>query len=420
MLPSRTTRFTLARLAIFATFVALLVFAGAGPASAQFRLVGGGMPFSDGQEGSLFVTWEGSEQLAEARLRLPPRWNLVEASAVQQGRRVGVSWSRPDDQSDVLITPADAVEGRVHLVLKLQAPEFSGGGFWSLTPLIAGSSEDPPEAVSALAFTDRVVTEPVRLDEENLVASFDGRTRIEMRGRRLPVFAGDRSYTIEFWFKTTGLGEILLSAWNGDESFGYPVEVVTAADGRIQLFRGESGRHLSMSSERPAADGRWHHLAVVHDEVRGWTRMLVDGVATDSLSGHTDPVQMASFGRLCLGGRCSVEPSSSGRRGPGYRGKLDLVRFWPTARTVRQIEKSMSDIIPPVAGMVALSFDRSMSEDLILTGADIRVEPSDFLFYDQVEDLTASWDKDAVMIGWKSRGRNTVQFIVERSVDAST
>ncbi len=409
-MPSTIRRLT------FAVSASALLLA-ASPADAQFQLVSPSPVFTEGQPANLFVEWQGDDVVAGGLLRLPPDWRLVDVASIRQGRREPVSWTFDSAAAAYRVTRSERVAGRTQFVFRVAAPDYDGRGAWSLTPLIAGEKNEE-ELEMGLPMRAEVVSEPSRLDESDLVAVFGGKTRIELRSRDLPIFTGDRSYTVECWFKSTGLGEVILSAWEGEEETGYPIELVVAPDGVVQFFRGEPGRHVSMSSRRPVADGTWHHVAIVHDEVRGWTRMLVDGVPADSLTGHTTDATAGSARRLCIGGRCeAANDERSDSRSTAYSGRLDMIRFWPTARTVRQIAASMGEKIPPVAGMIAIGFDESSSRDLVVTGARIRREPTDFLFFDPVEDLSATMEAGAVRVEWKAGNRNTTEFVIERSRD---
>ncbi len=397
--------------------LALACGLGANPALGQLRLTDARPVFAEGDQGNIYVEWDGSETLTGGALRLPGGWKLVDVAVVRAGRRHPASWSLDADDAVYRITSEDPETGPQSIVLKLSAPKYASRGMLSLTPSVTAVAGEEPKAELALALQEALSTEPSHVDESNMMAVFGGSSRIELRGRRLPVFTGDRSYTAEFWLKTTGLDQVIMSTWDGDEEAGYPIEIEIAPDGRLQYYRGEPGRHLSMSSGRPVADGQWHHMAVVHDEVRGWTRLLIDGAPADSLFGHTDPTATRSNATLCLGGRCVRESDTSGPRSSGFVGNLDFVRFWPTARTIRQISASLGENIPQVAGMVALGFEESMSRDLVLSGAQIPRKPSDFLFYDPVENLSASMDGGTVLVKWESSNRNTASFVVERSSD---
>ncbi len=401
----RLTAFLAAILAMTAAVV---------PVSGQVGLINDDTVFLAGTDANLFLDIDGASPVHGGMLRLPAGWTLERLALVHRGRQLAASWT-----SEVAglyrLSLEELGPGPNRLVIGVRAPDGVSSGTLQFVPTASSKEDASSEQLPPLSF--EVSGEARILDESNQAARFDATRLLELDPEAVPLYDGDGSFTLEFWIKTTSLEQVVMSGWDGNEATSYPAEVVLGPDGRLFFFRGQPGRHVAMSSKAPIADGSWHHVAVSHDEVRGWSRLLIDSVPGDSLFGLAGEVT-TSNARFCVGGRCVVSgEADTGRR---FVGLLDEVRIWPTSRTTRQIAVAMVDRIPAVPGMLSLVFEKTPATEDVVGTDNVRREPSDFLFYDAIEDVAAADAGDAIEIQWRSRGRNTDYFSVERSDDGST
>ncbi len=391
----------------------LVTSAALAPATAQIALTNDETVFLAGVDANLFLEIDGSSAISGGTLTLPPAWKLERVALVHRGRQLGASWTS-EVPGVYRVSLEELGPDDNHLVIGVSAPRQESMGTAQFTPVTSSEERSSREQLTPLSF--ELTGESRIVDENNQAARFDATRLLELDAAELPIYAGDGSFTLEFWLKTTSLDQVVMSGWDGKESTSYTAEVVLGPDGRLFFFRGSPGRHVAMSSNAPVADGSWHHVAVSHDEVRGWSRLLVDSVPTDSLFGFAGDVAPLDA-RFCLGGRCiASEERDTSRR---FVGLLDDVRIWPTSRTKRQIALTMVDRIPAVAGVLSLVFEETPATDAVVGSDNVGREASDFLFHDPVENVSAEDAGDAIEIRWRSRGRNTAYFSVERSDDGS-
>lgn len=382
------------------------------PVCAQIALANDETVFLAGVDANLFLEIDGASEISGGTLTLPPGWKLERIALVHRGRQLGASWTS-EVAGVYRLSLEELGPDENQLVIAVSSPRRESLGTAQFVPVTA-SKGSPPRDSSPLSF--ELSGEARIIDENNLAARFDATRLLELDVEEVPLYAGDGSFTLEFWLKTTSLDQVVMSGWDGKESTAYPAEVVIGPDGRLFFFRGSPGRHVAMSSKAPVSDGTWHHVAVSHDEVRGWSRLVVDAVPTDSLFGFAGDVAPRDA-RFCVGGRClSSDQGESGRR---FVGLLDDVRIWATSRTRRQIALTMVDRIPTVPGILSLVFEETPASEAVVGIDNVVREASDFLFHDPVEDVSAADAGDAIEIRWRSRGRNTAYFSLERSDDGS-
>ena len=380
------------------------------PTAGQVGVLNSETVFTVGTAANIFVEVDRSVSYDGAGLSLPAGWQLEQVNMVHRGREIGVSWFG-EGNGAYRLSFDESGSGPHQLVLRVRVPDFESDGEMAFVPSSATESGGYRPVASKVQHT--LVAERRHLESANMVANFDASTRLDLMAANLPFSHGDRSFTLEFWIKTTGLNQIVMSGWDGDEDSEYPAEVVVASDGRLLFFRGRLGRHVAMTSGIPVADGTWHHVAVAHDEVRRWSRLLVDAVPRDSLfgeNGTSNPPKVM----FCVGGRC-VQKGDGPLR--GFSGQLDDLRIWPLSRTNRQIRATMVEHLPTVPGVIAISFEDRPATPFVVGADNVARAPSDFLHFDPVRDLTVSHVGDDVEIQWFSGGKSTESFVVERSPD---
>ena len=362
-----------------------------------------------------FTSWEGRDGIQGVVVDVPPGWSVIEARVLRRGFEPIPVQLRPEG-TRVHVTASHVLEGPHHIALRLRPSDYAGEAAWSITPFSRSTSGTLTLHTGERARL-RTRMEPPAAPTDNYVLDFaDAGAPVRLRPDALPPIGMGRPYTLEFWMRTTGLDEVILSAWTGEEHAAYPVELMTGAGGRLLFYRGQPGRHESMVSRRPVADGRWHHVALTNDPATGYTRLFLDGTPADSLYAPAAPAVDA--GRLALGGRPARTSAPDTLR---FTGQLDEVRVWATARPPMVIRQTLHQPLRPGAGGVAvLGFERPIP-DRLLAEARVSAErrASAFALARPVRDLRASVEADAVRLSWQTDDRETVRFVVERSEDGT-
>lgn len=395
------------------------------PLQAQFRSLSAAERVQVGQRANLFAEWESRASVDGMLVELPTGWTLVKATALHNGyQQLALSVTPyPRQPHAYLISSNEKLQGRNELILQVETGGASGLVSWSITPFVREVRQGRERLVLRTGYRTTANTRQVfpRLASDNRVLAFRGEgPPLLVRSAALPDLSTSASYTVEFWLRTTDVEEVIISTWAGDERRAYPLEFMVDASGRLAYYRGRPGQHQSMRGQQPVADGQWHHIALIHDGERGWTRLLQDGQAADSLydpvaSRITAPVSVAVGGRI-------PQAEAAGGAAVQYTGLLDELRFWPVARTGAQVRQTMRQTMSPgKTNPVVLSFDASLSSRLVAS-ASPRAEqvPSDLMFYHPVRNLHATPSTGGVLLKWETQDGNTERFIVERSSDGRT
>ena len=249
---------------------------------------------------------------------------------------------------------------------------------------------------------------------------------VVLDAQKIPPFERSVSFTAEFWMATTGLDEILLSTWNGEEDRNYPLEMVVDAAGRVRFYCGQPGRHTSMSSRRPLADGTWHHLAVAYNGEKRALRLLVDGVAVDSVEQVSLP---GGYLRpdLAVGGR--LPSSNSTGRVALFSGQLDVLRLWNVARLPHDVRQTMreqeirqeADVertrwTRETEQVITFTFDESPPAEVVRQWPqEAERRASTLRLRRSLHDLRATMLDGQVELHWRSDAAGVEAFVVERS-----
>jgi len=145
---------------------------------------------------------------------------------------------------------------------------------------------------------------------------------------------GQEDFTVEAWFKAFDVQGFILDKradqLNGELGFFLTIGL----DGEIifALEIPEQGHNETKVQSQPGfANGQWHHAAGVRhgDEIK----LYVDGgfVAAEPLTRIMD---ISNISRIVIGGRHNEVA--------GFKGAIDEIRIWSTARTETQIADHMS------------------------------------------------------------------------------
>ena len=320
---------------------------------------------------NLFVTLDPDRPIDGVRLRLPSAWTVRAVHLLRFGTRPVPVESRASPGGTVLIGSSSPLQGPHELVVRVHLGRDLGRHRWRITPFVRPEAASSPFDASQVQF--RTTAQRTRTVEVTSPPQPDGPNRaldLAEATRSLPLRLPDRlsldrgaPFTVEFWLRTHGLDEVVLSSWTGVESAAYPFEFVVDQSGRLRLYTGRAGRHHALRTTAPVADGHWHHAAATYDGTR--LRLLLDGTVVDSLRLQTLPGVEAPPPHLALGGRRPA-PSPAPDAPRLFSGRLDEVRLWPSARAPavlrQQKNRPLSESTGP-DGLLRLSFNDSSLPD---------------------------------------------------------
>lgn len=415
-----------------AVLVAVLWGVGAaGPVHAQFVSSFETQEVPAKQRINLFASWGGEVAIDGFFVKLPAGWQLEEVVALQPGTQGTTLEVRPSEGGEHFIGTEETLREATEFILQVHTGEATVGSVrWSLVPFTYRERQRLRRLRRHRLERRVEVAPPSAPVEGNHVLSFEaGAPPLLLDQARLPSLSTRTSFTVETWIKTTGLGEVVLSTWNGSERRSYPLEMVIDAAGRLRYYRGRPGRHESMATTHPVADGMWHHVAIVHEPEAGCTRLLLDGLPVDSLRGAV-PLE-ASGNMVALGGRVpspgANDASTAGMS--GFSGQFDEVHFWPQARASRTVRRTMRrPRRRDATGAEAAERSASGQAEPVLLHFEkdwphgaLAHEPrgverirSDLRFYAPITDLRAEVRQDGISLSWSApTGRGT--FVIERA-----
>lgn len=389
------------------------------PATAQFAEDPPVRAAPTGGVFNLFMNWDGNVPLAGVDLVPPEGWTLRDATIVRNAfHEVSVRSELPRGRTRGHGLRAEkAIEGPATLVLSFDAPANPQVGELQVTPLIARPGSDGvPELDPAYRTTRTMRAVRAPRSTGNRALAFHAGTRAPMmlRADRLPDLTAASGYTLEFWLKTTARDRVVVSTWDGDEASSYPLELVIGKDGRVFLYRGRPGQHLGISSKTQVADGTWYHVAVTSSPTSGFTHLLVNGCAEDSLYAMAS-AYVTPPGVVAIGGRATQRATAGGE---AFEGQIDELRFWGGPRTPDVIRANMRrPLTNPGDGNVLLSFERPVPAQLLAEAMRDTREPTDLTFDHPIQGLQASVRGDEVTLTWETRDPSSGHFEVERSFD---
>lgn len=389
----------------------LVALLAAVPAWAQLRVAPPSDALTAGQSVNAFVQWNGTEAIEGFRVEVPEGWAVQAAQVVSDGSMaLGELHVAARGGGDYDLDAAQPLRGGHLIVVRLQVGDRLGYQTVALAPRLG------PETVDTWREEWPVyVREPASAWQNRAFHLSEEAEPLALRRSTLPGLGQRDPFTIEFWIKTVGLHEVVLSTWDGDEERPYPLEIVVDTRGRLVFYRGRPGRHVSAASSGPVADGQWHHVALANDPFAGWTRLLVDGVKADSLR-IDEALGVLNTMSLVLGGR-PERPGTPRRR--VFSGMLDELRLWNAARPATMIRRAMRVPLEDMPkGSLRFSFDTPLPTDRLVRVPEnvVRVS-SDLSFAFPVEALEASSESGIVTLTWQTKDRQAEEFRVERSTD---
>ena len=333
---------------------------------------------------------------------VPSGWSIASASFLRGPFRALNGEIEALDERRYRILLAEPLVGPAEIVITLEVGASYVADRLEIHPLIRsvvnqsmGIRETVRAVDAAAAPQDRVLSfesegaEPVAFRRE-------AHLEIDLR----------RPFLLSFWMKTTSLGEIVLSTWNGDDRSAYPVEIVVDRAGRLRSFRGRPGEHQALSSQRPVADGRWHEVILRNDPEEGWMHLVIDGRSVDSLYAPI-AADIRNELPLVLGGR-SDGPAPYFDGLTGYSGAIDEL-------LLAAGETDIDD------GSLALPFEDPIPPMLLLRPArGVERIPSDRAPVEEIEDFRVQHLPDGIALDWTSSSAEVEAFVVERSRDGQS
>jgi len=385
---------------------------------------------------NLFETLDPSSPIDGVRLELPDDWAVQDARLLRYGTTsVPIRLQAGERDGAVFLTTDAQIQSPHELVVHVQAGRRLSSQRWHLTPFVTSGPAPAQDTVTRrMRPADRrthVVERapPPRPEGPNQALDLTGATEppiLQVPADRAP--HRGRSFTVEFWLRTTGLDQVILSSWTGDETTPYPLEFVIDSGGRLRFYCGQAGRHQSLRSTGPVADGQWHHAAVVYDASESRLHLMLDGVGVDSAQAEALPRHSGAL-PLALGGRRQPKPERGGTASAQrFAGQLDELRIWPSARapsTIRRQRKRPYAVSgPPDTGPLRLSFNAPPPTNLDW-GTGARRVPSHLSFQPPLRGLQAHTDGTSVTLRWEAQVApespvDAGQFVIERSLDGTS
>ena len=366
--------------------------------------------FEPGSPIHLFTHWSGVPLDDGFLVSLPSEWELITATAVRQAyRHYPLNIDRPEP-GQFLLSSSSPLRGDIEVIVKIVTDDHIAFDEYrvSIAPAVKVGSTylqqdgfvryaeirplHHPGAGTALTFDD--LTPPLRIQPQWLEPLSD-------------------SHTLEFWIQTTTLNTVVVSSWNGSDNTPYPIELVVDPRGRVRYYRNTSGRHVTLVTDTPVADGSWHHIALVNDAQTHWTRLYLDGQPSDSL---LDPMSIQTNGPYfgTFGGRDHMDENGSINK---FMGQLDDVALWGSPQESSRI-KSMMDRTIRRADMFYCDFESDEClkffeqhnlSDYLMSGGPI-IEQPDYGFRGLVFDL-------GVVLTWSNQSSPSASFLIHRSED---
>lgn len=379
--------------------------------------------YTAGMTTNLFAAPGGSAPTDGWVIELPGSWTLDGATVLRYGsERVPAEVRTLEAPNVYAVVIEERQQGPHEIIVRATVGAPNERVTWSLAPF----TYDP--------MGYRAVRDGERITRDVMVAAPAGRATgaptnralrigaepVVVRPEAVPALAAATDFTVEFWLQTTGLNEVVLSTWTGDEKDAYPLEIMIDASGRLRYYFGQQGRHASLTTRAPLADGRWHHVAVTYHADTQRLVLLREGQPVDSLRNAVLPA--VPLQGVALGGRRlarSAVDQADTSRSLRFSGQIDEIRLWPTVRSPGGIRDAARRPLPDASttDVVQLRFDDPPPPELIARWPQgARREASTLSLTVPLHDLQAVVDEGRVHLEWASDDPRTAAFIIERSV----
>lgn len=387
---------------------------------------------SPGTVTNVFGSLDPDQPLDGLRIRVPGEWAFESVRLLRYGtKRVPVSVRDTDEPGTLLVEGERPLAQPHDLVLRVRLPGTPGTFEWELHTLLRDGEEADTLSAPAFRTVERhvhsVTIEPRSASNpSNRALSLEEAAEpLILRADAVPPLGRTSPFTIEFWFRTDGLDEVILSTWNGREEVAYPAEFIVDEGGRLRYYTGRPGEHQALRTGEPVANGQWHHVAAVHDAPRSRLRLLLDGRAVDSLQRPVLPA-VAGSQSLAVGGRLDQGRAPDAAPIRLFTGHLDELRIWGEARSSAAVRRTMSRPLPGPAAdeesprLLRLGFDEDAPDVVQREGTGIRRVPATLSFRSKLRNLRAESEDRTVTLRWTADTSDLDGFAVERSANGQT
>lgn len=225
------------------------------------------------------------------------------------------------------------------------SPDYSGSSFSILYPRGGASSVNYSQ-------------KPVFYNDYNSNLYFDGTSWIS--APNFADFNPTTAITVEFWMKrdTTGAQNLLQNLVNKSGSTNRYNWAMSLGNSGTQVnFSLNSGAAVCSSPVTATPLGRWYHLAGTWSQASGLMKLYINGDSVASFS-YAGPINNDPDS-LCVGGI-----GAANFIGNRFKGQIDDIRVWSTAKTTAEIKKDMYINNNPAGGNppynnIEYSFDAS-------------------------------------------------------------
>jgi len=381
---------------------------------AQFRVASQPERVEQAQVLNLYLTLEGSDPAAGLYVTLPEDWIIREVVHFSEDGRTAYIDFRPGTVEDprTLIMSESLFRPEDHLLLQIKTSARTGLSNVSTTPIyLHGGLTATREELKVNTLME---VERSPINSSNLVARFSGLSedapKLTLNNRQ--ALRADEPFTVAFWMKSSGLNEVILSTWTGLDEDDYVMEMVVGPSGYLEFFQGEGGRHYSMRSALPIADGNWHFASVTNSPESGWLHMRVDDLGVDSLF-RANILSSQTAREMRLGYRLESAESVTGI--DGYSGHMDEFRLIDHTLSPMELEEERRVQARLTFGTEAiLGFNERESEP---TSGNLTIESSDLSFRKGPTQLQVQAEYPGTRLTFLSDDKDVDEFVVQRSID---
>jgi hypothetical protein len=403
---SRLQRLTVWLSGLMAVLIAL-------PASAQLRVHHvARTPVVAGESVGLFVRWEGDSMLSGLRVDVPPGWvlegvRIPDPEHIQRALSV-VVYSENDQHWRVDTSGLRLARGS-SLFLRLRAGR-AGRSTVRVVPTLIRRGERQDRDEEAVDASWNVYQRPVRATNHAL--------RLEKDVAPAPGYLIRRSllqgaWTASLWMRTGRADGIVWSTWTGDEKMAYPFELEVDPTGKLAAYTGNGQRHYAMRSRLPVADGAWHHVVLSWNTETGRMRLVVDGVAQDSLSLASSLPGSWRSGGLRVGARAGADTDVA-----SFNGEVDELHLFDRVLDATAIARlQQRGEVPGVKPVWSVRFEREGDAVSDRDDRELDVVPSLLSFRLGPTDVRIDVEEEGLRLSFASAEEGVSRFLIERSLD---
>lgn len=371
-------------------------------------------PVVAGESVGLFVTWDGNATLSGLRVDVPDGWRLeaVRVPDPENQQRTRPVTVRPETSGSWRVdTSGLRLSHGAMLYLRLRAGRADDASIRIIPSLVRrGERQDREE--DAVDATWTVQRRPIRSPNHAL--------RLERDQDPAPGYLIRRSllqesWTASLWMRTGQAEGIVWSTWSGDEKAAYPFELEVDLTGRLAAYTGNGQRHYAMRTADPIADGAWHHVVLSRNADSGHMRLVVDGVAEDSLSLPQSSGPWRS-GTMKVGARAAADIETA-----SFDGEVDELQLF--GRVLGIAEIAQLGRRGETSGVPAVWSVRFEQESDAVSDRDEReldIVPSLLSFRTGPTDVRIDVEDEGLRLSFHSGDEGAIRFVIERSLDGTS